>query len=107
MAATGVLLVMNKIQPSQLAEEQRNASRLFKLLHEEMKTNIALKIPDSNDVEEAMEKVLALDKAYPLPLIGTMLDKFPSIVKPAVWWPEDKTHGELQFTAWWANWDGV
>jgi hypothetical protein len=27
-AATGMLLIMNKIQPSQLAEEQRNATRL-------------------------------------------------------------------------------
>ena len=32
-AATGMLVVMNKIQPSQLVEEQRNASRLFKQLH--------------------------------------------------------------------------
>ncbi|XVE50689.1 hypothetical protein DITRI_Ditri01bG0183300 [Diplodiscus trichospermus] len=94
MAATGVLLVMNKIQPSQLAEEQRNASRLFKQLHEEMKMNIAVKNPDSDDVKEAMEKVLALDKAYPLPLLGTMLNKFPSLVQPAVWWPEEKIHQE-------------
>lgn len=36
-----------------------------------------------------MEKVLALDKAYPLPLFGTMLDKFPGDIKPAVWWPEE------------------
>ncbi|KAA8520115.1 hypothetical protein F0562_014371 [Nyssa sinensis] len=32
--------------------------------------------------------VLALDKAYPLPLLGAMLDKFPSSVEPAVWWPQ-------------------
>ena len=31
-ASTGMLMVMNKIQPSQLAEEQRNATRLFKQL---------------------------------------------------------------------------
>ncbi|XVF33972.1 hypothetical protein REPUB_Repub18cG0017000 [Reevesia pubescens] len=91
MAATVVLLVMNKIQPSQLAEEQRNASRLFKQLHEEMKTNIVFRNLDSDDVKDAMEKVLALDEAYPLPLLGTMLDKFPSLVKPAVWWPEEKS----------------
>ncbi|RHN72537.1 putative petal formation-expressed [Medicago truncatula] len=29
-AANGLLLIMNKIQPSQLTEEQRNATRLFK-----------------------------------------------------------------------------
>ncbi|XP_021288181.1 probable F-box protein At4g22030 [Herrania umbratica] len=94
MAATGVLVVMNKIQPSQLAEEPRNASRLFKKLHEEMKTNIALGNPDSDDVKDAMEKVLALDKAYPLPLLGAMLDKFLSLVQPAVWWPEEKARQE-------------
>ena len=35
-AATGILMVMNKIQPSQLAEEQRNAARLFKNLHQQI-----------------------------------------------------------------------
>ncbi|CAB4277984.1 unnamed protein product [Prunus armeniaca] len=42
MAVTGILLVMNKIQPSQLAEEQRNASRHFKRLNEEIRTTLAL-----------------------------------------------------------------
>ncbi|KAK7245882.1 hypothetical protein RIF29_40736 [Crotalaria pallida] len=87
MAATGLLAVMNKIQPSQLAEEQRNASRMFKQLHEELKTKLTLGNPTQNDVNEAMEKVLALDKAYPLPLLGSMLEKFPQTVEPAVWWP--------------------
>ncbi|KAF8414098.1 hypothetical protein HHK36_002097 [Tetracentron sinense] len=86
-AATGMLLVMNKIQPSQLAEEQRNAARLFKQLHAQIQTTLALSTPTHMDVKDAMAKVLALDKAYPLPLIGTMLDKFPETVEPAVWWP--------------------
>ncbi|KAB1215172.1 hypothetical protein CJ030_MR4G025860 [Morella rubra] len=86
-AATSILLVMNKIQPSQLAEEQRNASRLFKQLHEDVKITLALRNPTADDVEDVMEKVLALDKAYPLPLLGAMLDKFPAKVEPAVWWP--------------------
>ncbi|KAM5585524.1 hypothetical protein ABKV19_004752 [Rosa sericea] len=91
MAVTGIVLVMNKIQPSQLAEEQRNASRLFKKLHEEIKTTLALKNPvTSYAVKVTMEKVLALDKAYPLPLLGTMIEKFPQIVEPAVWWPEEE-----------------
>ncbi|KAL5583627.1 hypothetical protein UlMin_016069 [Ulmus minor] len=95
VAATGILLVMNKIQPSQLAEEQRNASRLFKQLHEEIKTTLALTNPIASiDVNNAMQKVLALDKAYPLPLLGVMLEKFPSIVKPAVWWPQEKSEHE-------------
>ncbi|KAK9269495.1 hypothetical protein L1049_001270 [Liquidambar formosana] len=95
MAATGILMVMNKIQPSQLAEEQRNAARLFKQLHAQIKNTIALKNPTSNDVHDAMDKVLALDKAYPLALLGTMLDKFPGSVEPAVWWPKQlKSHHE-------------
>ncbi|KAM1857334.1 hypothetical protein ACFX14_007451 [Malus domestica] len=93
ISVTGILLVMNKIQPSQLAEEQRNASRLFKRLHQEIKTTLFLKTPTSKDVKLAMEKVLALDKAYPLPLLGTMIEKFPSHVEPAVWWPEEHETG--------------
>ena len=88
-AATGILMVMNKIQPSQLAEEQRNAARLFKHLHQQIKTVVAVGSPCLNDVNAAMERVLALDKAYPLPLLGTMLEKFPKTVEPAVWWPRE------------------
>nr|XP_043620394.1 probable F-box protein At4g22030 [Erigeron canadensis] len=94
LAATGMLVIMNKIQPSQLAEEQRNAARLFKQLEAEIKTKMA-SIGVRNrlsitDVNEAMKKVLALDRAYPLPLIGVMLEKFPAKVKPAVWWPQQQ-----------------
>lgn len=88
IAATGMLVMMNKIQPSQLAEEQRNAARLFKQIHGQIQTTLSLGKPDINDVNEAMEKVLALDKAYPLPLLGAMIEKFPSKVEPARWWPE-------------------
>ncbi|CAK8531117.1 unnamed protein product [Lathyrus sativus] len=88
--ATGMLLVMNKIQPSQLAEEQRNATRLFKQLHSQIQTKISL--GNSNhtegDVSDAIEKVLAIDKAYPLPLLGgKMIEKFPSKFKASCWWP--------------------
>ncbi|KAH7861816.1 hypothetical protein Vadar_031252 [Vaccinium darrowii] len=89
VAATGVLMVMNKIQPSQLAEEQRNASRLFKQLHEQLESEVTLRKPTSNDVKDATERVLAIDRAYPLPLLGAMLDKFPKTVEPAVWWPKE------------------
>lgn len=88
-AATGLLVIMNKIQPSQLAEEQRNATRLFKRLEREIKTLIAIGKPTHKDVISLMEKVLALDRAYPLPLLGAMIDKFPSEFKPAQWWPSD------------------
>ncbi|KAJ0692157.1 putative petal formation-expressed [Helianthus annuus] len=91
LAATGMLMIMNKIQPSQLVEEQRNAARLFKQLESEIKTKIAISKPTLSDVNDAMEKVLALDRAYPLPLLGVMLEKFPAKVEPAVWWPEKPT----------------
>ncbi|KAK7359793.1 hypothetical protein VNO77_01758 [Canavalia gladiata] len=86
-ASTGMLIVMNKIQPSQLAEEQRNATRLFKQLKSHIETTIAIGNPTEEDVKDAMDKVLALDKAYPLPLLGAMLEKFPSKFQPSVWWP--------------------
>ncbi|KAJ4703922.1 F-box protein [Melia azedarach] len=94
-AVTGMLVLMNKIQPSQLAEEQRNAARLFKLLNAELQTVLALGNPNTADVDEAMEKVLALDRAYPLPLLGAMLEKFPSRVEPAVWWPQKRRKERL------------
>ncbi|KAJ0081011.1 hypothetical protein Patl1_09984 [Pistacia atlantica] len=68
-AATGMMVIVNKIQPSQLAEEQRNATRLFKQLQSEIQTVFALRLPNKEDVKDAMEKVLALDQAYPLPLL--------------------------------------
>ncbi|KAJ6706787.1 F-BOX PROTEIN WITH A DOMAIN PROTEIN [Salix viminalis] len=89
-AATGMLLIMNKIQPSQLAEEQRNATRLFKQLHSQIRTTLALRDPTALDVKDAMEKTLAIDKAYPLPLLGKMIEKFPEKFEPAVWWPRSQ-----------------
>ncbi|KAK2447842.1 putative F-box protein [Trifolium repens] len=89
-AATGLLLIMNKIQPSQLTEEQRNATRLFKQIQSQIQTKIALGNTSEEDVNEAMEKVLALDKAYPLPLLGVMLEKYPAKFEPANWWPTSK-----------------
>lgn len=90
-AASGLLLIMNKIQPSQLAEEQRNATRLFKQIQTQIQTLLALREPTEQDVKETMEKVLALDKAYPLPLLGAMLEKYPQNFEAAAWWP--KSHG--------------
>ncbi|WJX96904.1 hypothetical protein P8452_78041 [Trifolium repens] len=92
-AATFMLLIMNKIQPSQLAEEQRNATRLYKQLLTQIQTKITLGNLTEQDVESSIEKVLALDKAYPLPLLGAMLDKFPAEYEPAVWWPKKRKEG--------------
>ncbi|XP_059440628.1 probable F-box protein At4g22030 [Corylus avellana] len=89
-AATGMLLVMNKIQPSQLAEEQRNATRMFKQIQTQIQTMMALGTPTEKDVKGVMEKVLAVDKGYPLPLLGAMLDKFPAKFEPSVWWPTNQ-----------------
>ncbi|MCI10923.1 putative F-box protein, partial [Trifolium medium] len=68
-AATSMLLIMNKIQPSQLAEEQRCATRLFKQLRSQIENRIAFGNQTEQDVKNLIEKVLALDKAYPLPLL--------------------------------------
>ncbi|KNA25252.1 hypothetical protein SOVF_008180 [Spinacia oleracea] len=89
-AGTGILLIMNKIQPSQLVEEQRNAVRHLKQLKNKIQMIISLRPPAQEDVEAAVEEVLALDRAYPLPLLGSMLEKFPNTFKPAVWWPAEK-----------------
>ncbi|KAK6932763.1 Petal formation-expressed [Dillenia turbinata] len=64
LAATGMLIIMNKIQPSQLAEEQRNASssRLFKQPQFQIQTKIALSSPTIKDVNEATEKCRGLEK---------------------------------------------
>lgn len=95
-AATGMLVMVNKIQPSQLAEEQRNAARLFKELQTQIQSLIMTGTPTQMDVDSAMEKVLALDKAYPLPLLGVMLEKFPKTVEPASWWPNSSNDYESQ-----------
>ncbi|KAK8629916.1 hypothetical protein V6N13_078733 [Hibiscus sabdariffa] len=106
LSATGMLVLMNKIQPSQLVEEQRNATRLFKLLENQIKTLVAVGSPSQVDVNDAMEKVLALDKAYPLPLLGVMLEKFPENLQPAVWWPRNKAkrfNGEMKSNNGWTK----
>ncbi|EEE56589.1 hypothetical protein OsJ_05948 [Oryza sativa Japonica Group] len=85
-ASAGVLLAsaavtmaaVNKIQPSQLAEEQRNATRLWRQLERDVRATLALAAPVTRaDVHDAMDRVLALDAAYPLPLLPGMLEKFP------------------------------
>lgn len=100
-AATGMLGLMNTIQPSQLVEEQRNARRLFRGLHDEVNRLITSGSATEEDVKGSMEKVLAIDRAYPLPLIGVMLPKFPKKFEPSVWWPKTRnpTRGINRTTA--------
>ncbi|URE49051.1 F-box protein [Musa troglodytarum] len=86
--ATGLMLIVNKIQPSQLAEEQRKATWMWKQLERSIHDALSLRAPAESDVDDAMDKVLALEKAYPLPLLPGMLDKFPEKVEPTRWWPK-------------------
>ncbi|CAL5059354.1 unnamed protein product [Urochloa decumbens] len=101
-ACAGVLLAtaavtmasVNKIQPSQLAEEQRNATRLWRQLERHLRSMLELSTPAAitdADVQDAMDRVLALDAAYPLPLLPGMLEKFPKAVEPARWWPRRRS----------------
>ncbi|KAK4340551.1 hypothetical protein RND71_039052 [Anisodus tanguticus] len=107
LASTGMLVIMNQLQPSQLAEEQRNAARLFQNLLHQIDTTLSIGHPvTTSDVKLALEKVLALDKAYPLPLLGTMLDKFPSKVEPAVWWPQQRRRNSKRVSENRDNWNG-
>ena len=99
-AATGMLIIMNKIQPSQLAEEQRNATRLFKQLYSQIQNTLALHDPTDTDVKDTMDRVLALDEAFPLPLLGKMIEKFPDKFEPAMWWPKsNKSHSRKHVKA--------
>jgi hypothetical protein len=86
--AAVTMAAVNRIQPSQLAEEQRNATRLWRQLERDV---VRAALDDDHggnvQVQEAMDRVLALDAAYPLPLFPGMLDKFPSTVEPTRWWP--------------------
>lgn len=106
VAATGMLAVMNKIQPSQLAEEQRNAARLFRQLQNQIQSVISVGNPTAVDVREMMERVLALDQAYPLPLLGAMLEKFPAAVEPAVSWPEQRRRQSRGNARGYNGWNG-
>ncbi|KAK6797728.1 hypothetical protein RDI58_005430 [Solanum bulbocastanum] len=106
LAATGILVAMNQIQPSQLAEEQRNAARLFQALYNQIETTLSIGHPLSIEVKEAMDRVLSLDKAYPLPLLGVMLEKFPSSVEPAVWWPQQRRRQPKRGNDNWNGWNG-
>ncbi|GLJ47907.1 hypothetical protein SUGI_1011490 [Cryptomeria japonica] len=100
--STALMCGVNKLQPSQLAEEQRMAARLFHQLKTDIHTKLALpprlrqeKCADSF-LAKAYKAVLALDEAYPLPLFPGMLDKFPKIVQPTVWWPQHEQNHQTQ-----------
>ncbi|XP_062224616.1 probable F-box protein At4g22030 [Phragmites australis] len=102
LATTAVTMAaVNKIQPSQLAEEQRNSTRLWRQLERDVRATLDLGMTPVTkaDVEEAMERVLALDAAYPLPLLPGMLEKFPKTVEPTRWWPRRQQKKPAQSNA--------
>ncbi|OEL17272.1 putative F-box protein [Dichanthelium oligosanthes] len=88
--AAVTMAAVNKIQPSQLAEEQRNATRLWRQLERDVRATLDIRTAPLTeaDVQDAMDRVLALDAAYPLPLLPGMLEKFPKTLEPTRWWPK-------------------
>ncbi|KAF2303739.1 hypothetical protein GH714_021554 [Hevea brasiliensis] len=60
----GMSFIMNKIQPSQLAEEQRNATKLFRQLYSQIQTTLALYDPTELDVKDAMDKIGMVVEMY-------------------------------------------
>lgn len=83
-----MMTVINQFQPSQLAEEQRAATKLFKKLVNDI--DYALQVPPylrqpaRRLLKDSKRRLHALDRAYPMPLTPGGLEKFPSSVVPPV-----------------------
>ena len=81
-----VMSVVNYFQPSQLAEEQRNAARQFKRLEADVEYALQvaphLRQPYPTLLRDSQHRLQALDAAFPMPLTPGGLDKFPSKVTP-------------------------
>lgn len=83
-----MMAVINHFQPSQLAEEQRTAARLFRKLASDV--DYALQVaPHLRQhtpllLRDSRRRLEALDKAYPMPLTPGGLEKFPAKVVPPV-----------------------
>ncbi|CAM6088158.1 unnamed protein product [Calypogeia fissa] len=81
--------LQNWFQPSQLAEEQRAATRFLKNLVNEIETSLKpggahLKEEAKLFYESKVQKLKYLDRAFPLPLFPGGLDKFPKYPGPSV-----------------------
>ncbi|KAI5066617.1 hypothetical protein GOP47_0019241 [Adiantum capillus-veneris] len=83
-----MMAVINQFQPSQLAEEQRTASRLFRKLandiHYALHLSPHLRQSTSLLVDDCKRRLQALDRAFPMPLTPGGLEKFPTKVVPPV-----------------------
>ncbi|KAJ7946310.1 F-box protein [Quillaja saponaria] len=86
----GAVSLHNLLRSNVMLQDYSNNSR------PKSKLGLPLRNPTQEDVKDAMEKILALDKAYPLPLLGKMLEKFPSKYEPAVWWTSKKSNNKLR-----------
>ncbi|CAN5974405.1 unnamed protein product [Sphagnum jensenii] len=98
--AAGFMYLASKYQPSQLAEEQRTASRFHKLLARDIETTLLIDPRLRKDahlyMEEVMGRLQALDVGFPLPLKPNGLEKFPKVVAPSVLGPvADLTETEI------------
>ncbi len=98
--AAGFMSLASKYQPSQLAEEQRTASRFHKLLARDIETTLLIDPGLRKDahlyMEEVMARLQALDVGFPLPLKPNGLEKFPKVVAPSVLGPvADLTETEI------------
>ncbi len=86
--AAGFMFLASKFQPSQLAEEQRTASRFFKMLARDIETTLLIDPRLRKAVhlymDDVMDRLEALDVAFPLPLTPNGLVKFPKEVVPSV-----------------------
>ncbi len=98
--AAGFMYLASKYQPSQLAEEQRTASRFHKLLARDIQTTLLIDPRLRKDahlyMEEVMARLQALNVGFPLPLKPNGLEKFPKVVAPSVLGPvADLTEAEV------------
>ncbi|CAK9279124.1 unnamed protein product [Sphagnum jensenii] len=86
--AAGFMFLASKFQPSQLAEEQRTASRFFKMLARDIETTLLIDPRLRKAVhlymDDVMDRLEVLDVAFPLPLTPNGLVKFPKEVVPSV-----------------------
>ncbi|KAJ7526168.1 hypothetical protein O6H91_17G085900 [Diphasiastrum complanatum] len=87
VGSAGMMYVVNQFQPSQLAEEQRTATRLFRDLEKDigitLKIDRRLREDFHTFLKSRIERLHSLDKAYPLPLTPGGLEKFPEVIVPA------------------------
>lgn len=92
LLAAGSIIFMglqNWFQPSQLAEEQRAATRFFKNLVKEIEASLKpggsqLKEDAALFYEAKLERLKYLDRAFPLPLFPGGIEKFPQNPGPSV-----------------------